>query len=141
MGERRNRDPSTLSLTATPQEPITNMPRAQPVLTGGKRCQVPHIGHYHLREARDHRWPTTTCLPLPSHGATAAFLRLKSSQPSTCPGGSRAENSRKPCHSDRHQHQIMHHGPRYLQTPGARVLGPWAWEAAQHRTDPSSASK
>lgn len=32
------------------------------------------------------------------------------------------------------QHQIMRLGPRYLETPGARVLGPW--EAAQHRTDP-----
>lgn len=32
------------------------------------------------------------------------------------------------------QYQIMRLGPRDLETPGARVLGPW--EAAQHRTDP-----
>lgn len=32
------------------------------------------------------------------------------------------------------QHQIRRLDPKYLETPGVRVLGPW--EAAQHRTDP-----
>lgn len=64
--------------------------------------------------------------PSPSHGATATFPRPVSSQSPACPGGSRAEISRRPCHGDQppapstRAHAVA---PGYLETPGGWVLG------------------
>ena len=127
-----------LSLTAPPQEPMTNMPGVQQlVLTGGNRRQVhseqtsPKLRKEKLGTTDGQQPPACHCFltePLESSRGSIP----PSPPPAQVAAELRTEGSHVPMTST--HHQIRSLGPKNLETPGVRALGPW--EAAQHRTDP-----
>lgn len=121
---------STLNLTADPKSPLPPCPEHRACIYRRKQCQVHsyHIPPFEKNVSQGYKRPVATCLLLPSHGASGGLPSPKSSQSTTCPSGSRAEKSRKPCPND--QHQSIGMAPSFLETPGSRILGHWAWGSA-----------